>query len=178
MIIKGLLAILLLCIVISSSAQKVNLYYSDKKPKVIFESTEIMASFNTSFTNFLIRRGHYDKFSEVLESVRRSRTVTINKYGSKQFIYKDTAYVKFILSKDTIMSGLTIKNIKSEVLKQDLMKIIKLSAPFWNVAIQSGRPVNSWVNLVIYYNYEDNYGVGSSARKEKLHIDVLRKGYR
>lgn len=157
-------------------AQKANTHYLDKyqDEQGIFTFTEIPPTYKSSFILFLLKNGHYDKVYEVVDSLKSN----INKTNRlDKFTYKDTAEVKFILSRDLVMSDLTVKNLKSDAVKKDLIRIVKLSAPHWRQALMSGRPVNCWVNILVYYTIEGKRTPGLFDNEnlynndEKLNID-------
>jgi hypothetical protein len=160
-----------------ATAQRVNQNYVDKYEGTdgVFTHTEIYPCYNGSFIQFMLKNGHYDSVYEVISSLKRISHAY--KPKNKQFVHRDTADVKFILSKKLVISDLTIKNLKSDIIKKDLIRIIKLSAAQWRPAIMDGRPVSCWVNMKVYYSVELKNTLGlfdpetQYNNDEKLNID-------
>lgn len=172
---KGLLILLFLGFLAAVKSQNFDNYHKDKSSGDIFTSVEIYPFFNGSFIQFMLKNGHYDSVYEVISSLKRISHAY--KPKNKQLVHRDTADVKFILSKKLVISDLTVKNLKSDIIKKDLIRIIKLSAAQWTPAIMDGRPVSCWVNMKVYYSVELKntsglvYPETQYNNDEKLNID-------
>lgn len=156
-----------------SVAQHVEVYYADDSVRNsgVFTQTEIVPYYKGSFIEFLMRNDHDNLIYEIVDSLKLNDK---SFKRPKQITYRDTANVKFILRKDIKISDLTVESIKSDKIKKHLVKLIKQSESNWQIALQNGRPVNCWVNLFVYYNYESE-GWLSRPRKERFHIDYDTK---
>lgn len=93
--------------------------------------------------------------------------------GQVKKFYTDTAQVRFILSREGIMSDLSISGTNNEIFRTNLIQAMKNSACYWTPGNFSGREVTSWVILNVFYSIE---------RKPKsisleVGYDIINKGF-
>ena len=94
-----------------------------------------------SFRNFLMTNINHNKF--------------IINLSRSQPIFSDTARVKFIISKNGIMSNLEVKDTKNDIFKGELEKVLKQYSCKWLPGTYDGaRKSNSWYKCEIFYYIE------------------------
>lgn len=117
-------------------------HFNDKEESV-FTKIEIPAYFkggSDAFLNFLISHINFD--SIVIDLKQNER------------VYSDTATLSFIVSKKGRISDLTIAGTKREILRKELFKTIIQSSCYWVPGNFSGRFVNGWYKLKIFYTID------------------------
>lgn len=70
--------------------------------------------------------------------------------------YFDTARVRFVISKYGMMSNLSVTKCLSESFKKEVYRIIKATACSWTPGNFSGRYVNGWVQINLYFHLRRN----------------------
>ncbi len=75
---------------------------------------------------------------------------------SKDSVYFDTARVRFIVSKYGVMSNLSVTKCLSESYCKEVYRVIKLSACSWTPGNFSGRYVNGWVQMDLFFHLKRN----------------------
>lgn len=79
-----------------------------------------------------------------------------NELLNKDSVYFDTARVRFIISKYGVMSNLSVTKCLSESYSKEVYQVIKLSACSWTPGNFSGRNVNGWVQLDLFFHLKRN----------------------
>lgn len=74
----------------------------------------------------------------------------------KDSIYFDTARVRFVISKYGVMSNLSVTKCHSEAYSKEVYRVMKLSACSWTPGNFSGRLVNGWVQLDLFFQLKRN----------------------
>ncbi len=67
-----------------------------------------------------------------------------------EMVYADTARVKFIISRDGILSDLSVTLTKNQIFKTEIFSVIKKSSCLWRPG-NFGRNIDGWLQLDIYY---------------------------
>jgi len=115
----------------------------DNRDEKVFTKIEIPISFKggeNAFLTFLL--SHID-FSNLIADLKPNER-----------FYTDTASIKFIVSKKGILSDLTITRTTWEQLKQELFNAFRQSGCHWIPGNFSGRLINGWCELNIYYTID------------------------
>ncbi|RXK57599.1 hypothetical protein ESA94_20590 [Lacibacter luteus] len=106
----------------------------------VFTKIEIVPSFiggSNTFKSYLNSSGGFGFLS--------------NELLNKDSIYFDTARVRFIISKYGVMSNLSVTKCHSESYKKEVYQVIRGSACGWIPGNFSGRNINGWVQIDIYF---------------------------
>lgn len=117
-------------------------HFNDKEESVFtkIESPAYFKGGSDAFLNFLIS---HINFKSIVSELKQNERV-----------YSDTASLKFIVSKKGTISDLTIVGTKREIFRQELFKTIKQSSCYWVPGNFSGRFVNGWYELKIFYTID------------------------
>ena len=84
-------------------------------------------------------------------------------------IYADTVRVKFVISKWSLMSNLTVDHAKTSIFQEEVFRVIKQSSCDWIPDNYSGRQVNGWIQLDIFYELNSRDGKLSSGVSFKIY---------
>lgn len=74
----------------------------------------------------------------------------------KDSVYFDTARVRLVISKYGVMSNLSVTKCLSESYRKEVYRIIKESACSWTPGSFSGRYVNGWVQIDLFFHLKRN----------------------
>ena len=77
-------------------------------------------------------------------------------FAQKNRTYSDTARVKFIVSKYGSLSDLHVTLTKTQVLADEIIRVLKQSACNW-VAGGTERLLNGWLQFDIHYSIERRF---------------------
>ena len=97
---------------------------------------------NDALLNYLLANISFQKLSGTLTQNER--------------VYTDTARVKFIMSRDGIMSDLTVTLTQNQTFKEEIFNVIKKSSCSWHPG-NFGRNVDGWFQMDIYYFIDRGY---------------------
>lgn len=84
-------------------------------------------------------------------------------------IYTDTVRVKFVISKSAVMSNLTVSSAKCHLFQEEIFRVIKQSSCEWIPDNYSGRKVNGWIRLDVFYKLDSRDGKLSSSVNFKVY---------
>ena len=126
---------------ISQNSDNTKSCYSDKlfnKEKVFTKMLHkpYFKGGHDSFVNFLMANINFQKLVDDLSQNER--------------LYSDTARIKFIVSKDGILSDLSITLTKKKIFADEIARVIKKSSCNW-VAGGTERLINGWIQFDVYY---------------------------
>lgn len=82
--------------------------------------------------------------------------ILVSDLKENERIYNDTARVKFIVSKEGIVSDLSITLTQKKIFADEIIRLIKKSSCQWNPG-DFGRYVNGWFQFDIYYLIDRRY---------------------
>lgn len=134
--------------------------YEDKisDSSSVFTKLQIGTQFNggdRKFGIFLLKNIDFEKFLPEL-----------NKNAG---IYTDTVRVKFIISKNAVMSNLTVGSAKYSLFREEIFRVMRLSSCEWIPDNYSGRKVNGWIQLDVFYALDSRGGKLSSSVNFKVY---------
>lgn len=112
----------------------------DTKNESVFTKIETPAQF----------KGGSDAFLKFLVSNIKPETI-LNGMKQNERFYSDSAIIRFIISKKGIISNLTVTETSKETLRQELFEVIKKSSCDWVPGNFSGRLVNGWFQMKLFY---------------------------
>lgn len=140
--------------------QDARLCYIDKisDSSSVFTKLQIGIQFkggDRKFQIFLLKNIDFEKF--IPESRRNAG------------IYTDTARVKFVISRNAIMSNLTVNPAKSKLFQEEIYRVIRQSSCEWIPDNYSGRQVNGWIQLDVFYKLDSRGGKLSSSVNFKVY---------
>lgn len=107
------------------------------------------------FQIFLLKNIDFEKF--IPESRRN------------EGIYSDTVRVKFVISRNAIMSNLTVYPAKSKLFQEEIYRVIRQSSCEWIPDNYSGRQVNGWTQLDVFYELDSREGKLSTSVNFKIY---------
>lgn len=90
-------------------------------------------------------------------------SILANELLIKDSVYYDTARVRFVISKFGVMSNLSVTKCLSESYRKEVYRIIKGSACGWIPGNFSGRNINGWVQMDLFFQLKRN--LDSSVQK-------------
>jgi hypothetical protein len=112
-----------------------------------FERIEHTAQFkggHNAFLNFLMGKISFQNIVTHLNQNER--------------VYSDTARIKFIISKEGVMSNLSVTHTQKDIFLEEIVNVIKQSSCYWLPGTNGGRLNNSWLQLDIYYSIDRTQG--------------------
>lgn len=83
-------------------------------------------------------------------------SILANELLIKDSVYYDTARVRFVISKFGVMSNLSVTKCLSESYRKEVYRIIKGSACGWIPGNFSGRNINGWVQMDLFFQLKRN----------------------
>ena len=107
------------------------------------------------FSIYLLKNIDFEKFIPEL-----------NRNGG---IYADTVRVKFVISKNAVMSNLTVSPAKCNFFQEEIYRVIRQSSCEWIPDNYSGRKVNGWIQLDVFYKLDSREGKLSSSINFKIY---------
>ena len=128
---------------INSDSAKCFVEHFEDKSESVFTKIETPGYFkggSDAFLNFLI------------SNIKLNNIVADLKQNDR--LYSDTATVKFIISKKGVISDLTITGARKEIFMMELLETMKNSSCNWIPGNFSGRLVNGWFQMKIFYTID------------------------
>ena len=98
--------------------------------------------------------GHDSLLNYLMENI--SFKTLVNDLRQNERIFEDTARIKCIISREGIMSNLTVTRTKKQLYQNEILRVFKNSACSWKPG-DFGRYVTGWLQLDIYYLIDRRY---------------------
>lgn len=100
----------------------------------------------------------------LMTNINYQKLVTDLKQNER--VYNDTARVRFIISREEIISNLSVSMTKKEIFRDEIFRTIKKSACTWKPG-GFGNYVDGWFQMDIFYSIDRRYNEVTSKVKIK-----------